>query len=179
MSQDKFVYIILVKRNVKFPIGILGQPNHCGLIFWPLAPVSRTFRDEDGFMVTKKEMASASESDNEADEAAAVSEASKQKRPEPVVKTPEKSKGKAGNSNAAAASKKQASIMNFFKKKWEIAILLVLVISDPMGSLVSLIPDYICFDLKRWMFNDKLRIKYLLRAANAWAGLESLHQDMC
>ena len=78
--------------------------------------MSRTFRDEDGFMVTKKEMASASESDNEADEAAAAAAAaSKQKRPEPVVKTPEKSsKGKAGNSNA---SKKQASIMNFFKKK--------------------------------------------------------------
>ena len=79
--------------------------------------MSRTFRDEDGFMVTKKEMASASESDNEADnEAAASTAASKQKRPEPVVKTPEKSsKGKAaGNSNA---SKKQASIMNFFKKK--------------------------------------------------------------
>ena len=77
--------------------------------------MSRTFRDEDGFMVTKKEMASASESDNEADNEAAASSASKQKRPEPVVKTPEKSsKGKAGNSNA---SKKQASIMNFFKKK--------------------------------------------------------------
>ena len=78
--------------------------------------MSRTFRDEDGFMVTKKEMASASESDNEADNEAAASTASKQKRPEPVVKTPEKSsKGKAaGNSNA---SKKQASIMNFFKKK--------------------------------------------------------------
>ena len=76
--------------------------------------MNRTFRDEDGFMVTKKEMASASESDNEADEASTA--ASKQKRPEPVVKTPEKSsKGKAaGNSNA---SKKQASIMNFFKKK--------------------------------------------------------------
>ena len=76
--------------------------------------MSRTFRDEDGFMVTKKEMASASESDNEADNEASAA-ASKQKRPEPVVKTPEKSsKGKAGNSNA---SKKQASIMNFFKKK--------------------------------------------------------------
>ena len=76
--------------------------------------MSRTFRDEDGFMVTKKEMASASESDNEAEAAA-------KKKPEPVVKTPEKSsKGKtaapaAGNLNAA--SKKQASIMNFFKKK--------------------------------------------------------------
>ena len=78
--------------------------------------MSRTFRDEDGFMVTKKEMASASESDNEAE-----AEAAAKKKPEPVVKTPEKSsKGKtaapaAGNLNAA--SKKQASIMNFFKKK--------------------------------------------------------------
>ena len=82
--------------------------------------LSRTFRDEDGFMVTKKEMASASESDNEAEEEA-EKEASK-KKPESVVKTPEKSsKGKAAAAAAAgnlnAASKKQASIMNFFKKK--------------------------------------------------------------
>ena len=67
-------------------------------------------------MVTKKEMASASESDNEAEEEA-EKEASK-KKPESVVKTPEKSsKGKAAAGNLNAASKKQASIMNFFKKK--------------------------------------------------------------
>ena len=77
--------------------------------------MSRTFRDEDGFMVTKKEMASASESDNEEEAEAAAT-----KKPEPVVKTPEKSsKGKAAPAagNLNAASKKQASIMNFFKKK--------------------------------------------------------------
>ena len=75
--------------------------------------MSRTFRDEDGFMVTTKDMASASESHHE-------SEAAAKKKPEPVVKTPEKrSKGKAAPAagNLNAASKKQASIMNFFKKK--------------------------------------------------------------
>ena len=63
-------------------------------------------------MVTKKEMASASESDEATDEEQA------KKKSEPVVKTPEKSgKGKAAAGNLNAASKKQASIMNFFKKK--------------------------------------------------------------
>ena len=71
--------------------------------------VDKTFMDAEGFMVTKKEMGSASETDEEAEEV--------QKNP-PVVKkeevtAPLPKKPKLTNSGG----KGQAGIMNFFKKK--------------------------------------------------------------
>ena len=66
--------------------------------------------DDKGFMVTKKEMESCSETDDEVEEAPKV----EAKKPEPIIKAP-KEGGKA--KKTAASPKKQASIMNFFKKK--------------------------------------------------------------
>jgi len=71
--------------------------------------VDKTFMDAEGFMVTKKEMASASETDEEAEEV--------QKNPPVVEKeeviAPLPKKPKLTNSGG----KGQAGIMNFFKKK--------------------------------------------------------------
>ena len=82
--------------------------------------VSKTFVDEDGFMVTKKEMQSCSESDDETvliekgkTQLASNMDAIK-------VKDEESSNGKLpskGKVKNASAQNKQSSIMSFFQKK--------------------------------------------------------------
>ena len=83
--------------------------------------VEKTIKDEDGFMVTKKEYESASETDDETEETKPVSSVLsmskanvQKKKSEAVVQSPEKKKAKVVKQNK---DKKQQSIMSFFKKK--------------------------------------------------------------
>lgn len=72
--------------------------------------VQKTFKDEDGFMVTKKEYESFSESEEEPDKTA-------EHKPEKKTKTqPEPEAKKGGKKKVMAQQQKQSSIMSFFKK---------------------------------------------------------------
>jgi len=69
--------------------------------------VEKTFTDEQGFTVTKREMESASESDEEQPQSAA----------KPTVKLQPTEESKAKRAAVSKKTDKQASIKNFFKKK--------------------------------------------------------------
>ena len=83
--------------------------------------VSKTFVDEDGFMVTKKEMQSCSESDAEPETVEKGKTKSAPNMDAISSKDVVSSNGKMPSidkvKNASAQNNKQSSIMSFFQKK--------------------------------------------------------------
>eukprot|EP00095_Tigriopus_kingsejongensis_P011868 maker-scaffold180_size281610-snap-gene-0.39 protein:Tk11868 transcript:maker-scaffold180_size281610-snap-gene-0.39-mRNA-1 annotation:"hypothetical protein LOTGIDRAFT_231845" len=78
--------------------------------------VNKTYTDDKGFMVTKREQESCSESDHEADDQPAQTDA--QKGPDSVIQDPPVTqKTKKSAAQTSPPKSKQSSIMNFFQKK--------------------------------------------------------------